>query len=120
MAKFKVFNAFSGRENEMSDLIAVKLKYSFLDYRTPEQIAFIPCFSLNTIMRALNRTRVDYFSLDVEGGELTVLKSFDFENLDIRSFSIEWAKTPLIKELLKAKNYDLRYEDKIDLYYTKI
>ena len=44
----------------------------------------VQCFPLYSYLRALNRTKVDYFSLDVEGSELDVLRTIPFEKLDIR------------------------------------
>ena len=44
---------------------------------------FVPCFSLVTILKAINVNKVDYFSLDVEGGESFVLKAIDFNKIDI-------------------------------------
>lgn len=44
----------------------------------------VQCFPLYSYLLALNRTRVDYFSLDVEGSELDVLRTIPFEKLDIR------------------------------------
>jgi len=41
-------------------------------------------------MSALNRTQVDYFSLDVEGAELQILKTISFEMFDIRTLSVEF------------------------------
>lgn len=32
----------------------------------------VPCIPLGTVMAAMNRTRVDFFSLDIEGKELEV------------------------------------------------
>ena len=49
----------------------------------------MPCFSLNTILKAINVDKIDYFSLDVEGGELEVLKGIDFHKIDIATFSVE-------------------------------
>lgn len=121
VAKFKVFDVYSGRENDMSAFHLARI--NFFDRAAEKQTAFIPCFSLNTIMRALNRTRIDYFSLDVEGAEIHILKSIDFKSLDIRSFSIEWSSSnetmPLIKDLLASNNYTLESEDMLDLYYKK-
>ena len=121
VAKFKVFDVYSGRENDMSQFHLARI--NFFDTASQRQTAFIPCFSLNTIMRALNRTRIDYFSLDVEGAEIHILKAIDYKNLDIRSFSIEWSSSnetmPLIKSLLASNNYTLESEDMLDLYYKK-
>jgi len=36
------------------------------------QSSLVPCFPLHALLVALNRTTVDYFSLDVEGYELDV------------------------------------------------
>ena len=39
---------------------------------------------LMSVMAALGRSRIDYFSLDVEGMELDVLKTIDWEKLNIK------------------------------------
>jgi len=41
----------------------------------------VPCFSLETMLLAMNQKRVDYFSLDVEGFELDVLKTIPFDRV---------------------------------------
>jgi len=41
----------------------------------------VPCFPLETMLLAINRTHVDYFSLDVEGFELDVLKTIPFDRV---------------------------------------
>lgn len=47
------------------------------------------CFSLMDILDVIGRRKVDYFSLDVEGGEIYILKSIDWNILDIKYFTIE-------------------------------
>ena len=49
----------------------------------------IKCCSLQSLMEKINRNRIDYFSLDVEGGELHILNSIDWNKLDIDWFTIE-------------------------------
>ena len=45
--------------------------------RQTKNSRMVPCFPLDALLVALNRTSVDYFSLDVEGFELEVrLTSF--------------------------------------------
>lgn len=49
-----------------------------------EEILFVPCFSLVTILKAINVNKVDYFSLDVEGKKLLLVLryvSFYFTNI---------------------------------------
>ena len=48
------------------------------------------CFPLYSMMLALNRTRIDYFSLDVEGVELEILRTIPFDKLDIAVLSVEY------------------------------
>ncbi len=49
----------------------------------------VQCFPLYSILLALNRTVVDYLSLDVEGAELAVLKTIPFDKVNIRVLSVE-------------------------------
>jgi len=50
----------------------------------------VPCFPLETLLAAVNRSRVDYFSLDIEGFELPVLKSVNWSRVDISVLSVEF------------------------------
>ncbi len=50
----------------------------------------VPCFPLESILLAINRSHVDYFSLDVEGFELEVLKSIPFGRIQIDTLSVEY------------------------------
>jgi Methyltransferase FkbM domain len=50
---------------------------------TIQQDVFLQCIPITTLLLALNVTHVDYFSLDVEGSELEVLKTIDFLKFDI-------------------------------------
>ena len=49
----------------------------------------IPCFSLNTILASIKVKNVDFFSLDLEGAELNVLKSLDLEKFNFESIIVE-------------------------------
>lgn len=44
----------------------------------------VQCFPLYTYLLALNISVIDYFSLDVEGSELNVLKTIPFDKIDIK------------------------------------
>ena len=43
----------------------------------------VVCFPLFGVLKALNVTKVDYFSLDVEGNEMDVLRTIPFDLIDI-------------------------------------
>lgn len=46
----------------------------------------VQCFPIYSILAALNRTEVDYFSLDIEGDELAVLKTIPWNNVRIQVY----------------------------------
>jgi hypothetical protein len=43
----------------------------------------VQCFPFFTLLLALNKTTIDYLSLDIEGSELDVLRTVPFGKLDI-------------------------------------
>ena len=70
------------------------------------------CFPLWSVMLAMNQSHIDYFSLDVEGLEMDVLKTIPFDKLDITTFSVEYAHAgkggkEKIIELMKSNGYVL-------------
>lgn len=52
--------------------------------------AAVQCYPIYSILLALNRTEVDYFSLDVEGVELEVLQTIPFDKVNIKTLSVEY------------------------------
>jgi len=54
----------------------------------------VPCFPLETLLLAINVTHIDYFSLDVEGVEMPVLRTIPWNKLDIRVMSVEYGHGP--------------------------
>ena len=56
--------------------------------RPPE--GYMQCFPFGTMMAALNVNRVDYFSLDIEGGEIPVLKTIPWNDVYIDIIGIEY------------------------------
>ncbi|XP_021926612.1 protein Star-like isoform X2 [Zootermopsis nevadensis] len=74
----------------------------------------VQCFPLYSYLLALNRTTVDYFSLDVEGSELEVLNTIPFEKLDIRTMSVEFVHVKkgkdFLREFVERRGYVLHSE----------
>ncbi|XP_059082225.1 protein Star-like [Tigriopus californicus] len=48
------------------------------------------CYPIYAILAAVNQTKVDYFSLDVEGFELDILKTIPFDQVEITALSVEF------------------------------
>jgi hypothetical protein len=74
VAKFRVYITLSGRVSEMSSAHQKRIDKEFNNNKV---YASVPCCSVNTILKAIDVHTVDYFSLDVEGGEWSALKSID-------------------------------------------
>ena len=50
----------------------------------------VQCFPLYSVLAALNHPTIDYFSLDIEGAELMVLKTLPWDRVDIKLLGVEW------------------------------
>lgn len=44
----------------------------------------VQCFPFYSVLLALGRTSIDYFSLDVEGQEFNILKTVPWHKIDIK------------------------------------
>ncbi|XP_069110522.1 uncharacterized protein [Argopecten irradians] len=53
--------------------------------------AEVQCFPIYSILLAINRTTVDFFSLDIEGDELGVLKTIPFKKVNIKMLAVEYS-----------------------------
>ncbi len=66
------------------------------------------CFRLETLLQQQGVREIDYLSIDVEGGELAVLRGIDFQKTRIRCISIENNYLdPAAYLLLKRRGYGL-------------
>ncbi|CAL8095424.1 unnamed protein product [Orchesella dallaii] len=76
-----------------------------------EPVAIVQCMPLFSLLKALSVKVVDYFSLDVEGNELQVLKTIPFDKILIRTLSVEYIHTDEGKDKLLdfmlSKGYNL-------------
>ena len=68
----------------------------------------VPAIDLNTILLENNAPRnIDFFSLDVEGEELSVLEGLDFQTFNIELLLIESRDLRRTTEFLNKKNMSL-------------
>jgi hypothetical protein len=76
---------------------------------------------MKIILKAINVNNVDYFSLDIEGGEIEVIKGLDFKKINITVLQIEnqsFLKNKLeIEKILFSNNFGLLKEAKTDTFY---
>jgi FkbM family methyltransferase len=123
LAKFKVCDALSGIDKKMSKEHKKTIKQKNV-YCNTSYYTLVPCFSLKTILLAINANKVDYFSLDVEGAELDVLKSLPLDTISIDAFTVEYNGANLVADKivkhLENFKYNLTKKDVQDLYFFKL
>ncbi|XP_059478965.1 protein Star-like [Neocloeon triangulifer] len=88
---------------------------------TDKSMVNVLCIPFMTFMQALNRTSVDYFSLDVEGNEMDILPLIDFHKIKIDVMTIEnqFQKGRLEKmlEIMHKNNFTLHTATHIDFIF---
>lgn len=66
----------------------------------------VNCYQFNQLMRIIGRNEIDYFSLDVEGAEMHILNSIEWESINIDIFTIETDQfRDQILSFMKGKGY---------------
>eukprot|EP00747_Dinoflagellata_sp_TGD_P079016 gnl/TRDRNA2_/TRDRNA2_160334_c0_seq2.p1 gnl/TRDRNA2_/TRDRNA2_160334_c0~~gnl/TRDRNA2_/TRDRNA2_160334_c0_seq2.p1 ORF type:complete len:321 (-),score=43.73 gnl/TRDRNA2_/TRDRNA2_160334_c0_seq2:234-1070(-) len=79
----------------------------------------VPTYPVNMVMKQLNRTTIDYWSLDVEGAELSILQGIDFKTLEIGVITVERnGKQQPIQALLAKNGFQLANSGAVDDYYV--
>jgi FkbM family methyltransferase len=53
------------------------------------EIQDVDCYSLNQILRDYNISHIDYLNMDIEGAEMSILKTIDFDAFDISVIGCE-------------------------------
>ena len=80
----------------------------------------VPCRNINSIFEEYQLHKIDYCTIDIEGGEFEIIKSIDFAKVDIRAFSIENNYNDEdLRSYMKSKNYELRTTLEADEIYIR-
>ena len=80
----------------------------------------IQCLNFNDVISRYGKNRIDFLSLDVEGCELEILKTIDFDKFDIRVLTVEdWNDEGLITQYLQEKGYAFVKRLNLDNIYLK-
>ena len=84
------------------------------------------CFPLYSILLAVNRTLIDYVSLDLEGHEIKVMQTIPWHKVDFNAMTIEWLRIPggvkALRQFMATQPNDLVHYDSFlqDLLYAKV
>ena len=105
IVKFRLMALLSGIEGLVpNDTIRFAKEVSHV---YTNDVIDVHCFTLYSLLLAVNHTVVNYFSLDVKGAELDILKIIPFEKFKINIFSIEYAfmrnRSKSKKKLMKIR-----------------
>ncbi len=66
----------------------------------------VPAYTLNSILEKNQMYHIDFLSLDIEGGELAVLKSIDFKRFYFSAITVENNyHIPEIRSFLESQNF---------------
>ncbi|MDR2913881.1 MAG: FkbM family methyltransferase [Tannerella sp.] len=77
----------------------------------------IASYNINSLLKKHNVTKIDFCSIDVEGGEWAIINSIDFDHVNISAFSVE-GNDERILSFLKSKGYTHIYSE-TDTFYIK-
>jgi len=97
------FSQMSGLTSSYDESLRSKVE---ADPRHKGELIKVKTRTLESILDDAGLTNIDYVSLDVEGGEMSVLSSFPFEKYEIRAWTIENNTSDTeVPQLMISKGY---------------
>ena len=72
-----------------------------------DKFVTIPCVDLNVILKDQNMFHIDYMTVDTEGSEIAILKTFDFDTFDVTFVQVE--RNVKTKAQRDEKNYLINF-----------
>ena len=81
----------------------------------------VQCIPFYSLILAMGNPTIHYFSLDVEGAELAVLRTIPWQSMDIRTLSVEVAHSDkrLIKRFMVKQGFRVLARLKADYIFVK-
>jgi len=85
------------------------------------EVTTVQCYPLHSLLLAVGNPRVDFFSLDIEGAEMDVLRTIPFNEVDIKVFLIETNKINIteMNQFMASVGYDSTRVPPYDNMYVK-
>jgi FkbM family methyltransferase len=120
VAKFAIDRTASSR-NELANDLNKFNRFVPIRHGKDRIFVYVPCFSLNKILNALNVKQVDYFSLDVEGSEMDVLNNIDFNTTNFKTFTVEhfFLSHPALIDFMKQRCLNYVAKGVADHFFSK-
>ncbi len=98
----------SGEQKHLANESIIRIKELTQKYRGQINVIPVPILSLNELLLDCGFSAIDFLSMDVEGGELELLKHLDFDLFDIHVMAIENNQReadPRIRHLLESRGF---------------
>lgn len=81
---------------------------------------YVKTMTFNRLMQNYpNRTHVNYMSIDVEGGELAILKTINFTKYTFDMITVENNRKPEVDNYMNKKGYHVLFDIGVDSIYVK-
>ena len=111
------YTQMSGLEAEYDAAMLTRVRS---DPRHAEDRITVPTRSLNSLFAEIGLTRVDFVSLDIEGGELPALSAFDHDRYRVDVWAIENnTASPQIAACMRKNGYNLAEFCGVDEIYVR-
>ena len=88
----------------------IPISHDFVHFRDARRTIKVQCFPLYSILLAVGVTKIDFFSLDVEGAEQTVLESIPLDKVDVGLFVIEYLDVSPEKKAKRLEGFRKHFE----------
>ena len=113
-------NMLSGLVDNYDPRHRERVDAEHLRYGGTSSTVKVRCKTLQQIIDDENLTKIDYLSIDTEGSELPILKSINFDkiNIDLISVEVNYEADP-IDELLTKHGYKFITKVACDAFYSK-
>ena len=115
------FSPFNTLDSNQLNFVKRSFNINKSQYKTKK----IKVENINNILRKKKFNKIDFLSIDLEGYEYEVLKSFDFKRNQINLICIEFLlqnslsmkKSEKIKKLFKKNNFKFIYKTGVNHFY---
>jgi FkbM family methyltransferase len=97
----------SGLVNGYDPRHVERIKRELYQFGGEAQEIMVECFNINDLLSKYNISHIDYCSIDVEGLELSILKSINFKTVHIDLFTVENNYgTADLRNFMDSQGYD--------------
>jgi len=116
-----VFGAIDDGDQSKKELRSQELAGWAQKKEITRAVTTVQCYPLHSLLQAVGNPTVDFFSLDIEGAEMNVLRTIPFNEVNIKVFLIETNKINIteMNQFMSSVGYDSTPVPPYDHMYIK-